>query len=140
MTRGSNFLEQNMQKVIHKKDCAFWKQSSETTKTAQQWVKQTGHSESSQHCIVSNRRRASEKVRSEDSSTLDIETTTFISTKDHRRAERLHSFHNGVSLVSPSLHFLRYDRLRAWVFIFGVWFVVFVWLFVVFSCSLPREF
>ena len=44
------------------------------------------------------------------------------------------------SLVSPSLHFPRHDRLRAWVFVFCVWFVVLVWLFVVFSCSLPREF
>ena len=39
------------------KDCAFWKQSGETTKTAQQRVKQTGHSESSQYCTVSKRRR-----------------------------------------------------------------------------------
>ena len=29
-----------------------------------------------------------------------------------------------VSLVSPSLHFLRHDRLRAWVFVLEVWSVV----------------
>ena len=36
------------------------------------------------------------KGPSQDSSTLDVETTTFISRKDHRRVERPHSFHNGL--------------------------------------------
>ena len=39
------------------KDCLLEKQSGETTKTAQQRVKQTGHSDSSQHCTVSKKRR-----------------------------------------------------------------------------------
>ena len=49
MTRGSNFLEQNMQKVIHKRIVPFGNKA------------EIGHSESSQYCIVSNRRRAPEK-------------------------------------------------------------------------------
>ena len=59
---------------IKQKDRAFWKQSSETTKTAKQQVKQKGRSESSQYCTTKRWHRAQKS---------ESKTTAFRTWKQH---------------------------------------------------------
>jgi len=51
MTKESKSLNKRANQ-IKQKDRAFWKQSSETTKTAKQQVKQKDRSGSSQYCTT----------------------------------------------------------------------------------------